>query len=360
MVIERDPEPSLRTICGEYMPHPSELPVPGWLGDEFLRFYSPFVVHELSWISITIGGREFRTSYKGYSIDRRVMIRSRVSEAAERGANIRLGEAFVGAERTSEGWRLITTKGVYGARFLIGADGYPSRVASLIDARSPSSCDDVAIAFPLEVRVEGIHPDGMRLFIDPRIAPMTYWWIIPRSEDRANVGLGVRLSRVRGFDPKKALKEVLRRLGVRGGIGRVMGRHVPVGGIVEPLAQGGAFLVGDAAGMVIPSNGGGMHTAVLAARILVEALEDEDPVMRYAEMVSKWIRPMVDTGLVHRRAADLLMKLGLTDSFLVKLIPEGAVREVIRFERSTFYPLLFLLSLLYPAVRDRVGTHPRC
>ena len=261
------------------------------------------------------------------------------------------------ARPVDDSYELRTSKSRYRARYLVGTDGFDSRVAKLINGNTTLRCDDLALAFSTEVAMEVNEPDVMRLVINESLAPGTYAWIIPRSESTANVGVGVRLNMIDGFDPKRALREHLVRLNVTAEP-ELRGRYVPAGGMLSKVQEGGIFLAGDAAGMTVPSNGGGMHTGIIAAYLLARSLADDRP-ENYVSSVDRVVKPMVDTGLTHRRAADFLLRTGLLWRTL-RFLPRSLVEEVIRVERGPYYPLLKLLSSLYGRVRGKVGSYPAC
>ncbi len=358
LVIEKDPRPGTRTICGEYLPDPGSLGLEGEIASAYMSFFKPFIVHTMERITMEIGDREFTTNYTGYSVDRREMVISRLEESVVEGSTLRTKEAFITARLSGDAYEVRTSKDRYVARYLVGADGFDSRVAKLINGSTAIKCDDLALAFSSEVRIEVEEPDVMKLVINESLAPGTYAWVIPRSEGVANVGIGVRLSMMNGFDPRRAFKEHLIRLGAAAIEPKLRGRYVPAGGMVGKLHEAGIFLAGDAAGMTIPSNGGGMHTGIIAAYLLAKSLADGSP-RSYISSVNRIIRPMVDTGLTHRRAADFLLKTGLLWK-TVKFLPRSLIEEVIRMERGPYYPLLKLLSSLYGLVRGKVGNYPAC
>lgn len=357
LVIEKDPKLGLRNICGEYVPDPASLGLEGSVASSYLTFFKPFVLHEMDEIVVEIGCRDFHVIYSGYSIDRRAMILERLRESSEKGADIRTGETFITAS-LEEGFHLVrTTRGSYKVKYLVGADGFNSRVARLINKRTPLMCDDVALAFSKEISLDLEEPEAMRLIIDEALAPGAYAWLIPRSEKSANVGIGVRLNMLEGFNPRRALYNYLTKLGINADH-EIRGRYVPAGGMIEVIHEGRTFLAGDAAGMTVPSNGAGMHTGIIAAYLLARSLAAGRP-KDYVAQVDQLIRPMVGLGLTHRKAADFLLKTGLLRRTL-SMLPNSLIGEVIRVNRGPYYPLLRLFSSLYPLVRGRVGSYPAC
>lgn len=357
LTIERNPYPG--AICGEYVPDPSSLRIRGDLGSKYFEFVSSFIVHKLHSIRIELFERTFRTPYIGYSIKRRDLLWERLKQAEEEGAQVLFKESFLSLKRKGGLYRVLTSRGEYSAKYIIGADGFPSRVSSTIGGNE-IDCDDVSIAFPFEVDLNIDDPSEIKLFFDEKVAPGAYAWVIPRGDSRANVGLGVRMSMYNASETLKQIRDFLSRIGVS--IDRcrnLRGRFVPVGGIVRVLASNGIFLLGDSAGMVIPSNGGGIHTAVISAYLLSISLESDSPEREYVSSISKHVKPLVDDGLTYRRAADALMRLGILRR-IVNVIPESVVAEVITGNRGSYHAILKLASYLYPLSKGRGGSYPAC
>jgi digeranylgeranylglycerophospholipid reductase len=108
--------------------------------------------------------------------------------------------------------------------------------------------------------VDGPLGDGIDLYFG-RDAPEGYGWAFPRAHD-VNVGLGV--PRV---PTGQTLGTLLDRFVHRQHLGSVRERTawwVPVGPPPPTLVQGAVLLCGDAANLVMATNGGGIPTAMLS------------------------------------------------------------------------------------------------
>jgi len=199
--------------------------------------------------------------------------------------------------RKIEGQRVITNDGEFVGEIIIGADGPNSLVSSSCPAFAPNS-ELVTCAF---VIAEGdFFENHIELWLDQRF-PGGYFWLFPKNGE-ANIGLGVR-------GPKHVraiLNNMLENLAsqrqfkikIRGG------GVVPVGGLKKRIASEHVALVGDAAGMVFPTNGGGTAQAMLGGKILGEVIHDRLPLSEYQGRIDKIMRPALKRSLRTRQLVD--------------------------------------------------------
>ena len=149
-----------------------------------------------------------------------------------------------------------TTAGDFQGKVIIGADGPKSTVAKTVGLPAPSRygqciCCDMPGDFP---------PITQMHF--GQVAPGGYAWVIPKAKS-ANIGLGVQHK-----ISKKPLTELFKTFKTQfdGEATWTSGGPVPVSGPVDVTVKGRAMLVGDAAGFVIATNGGGIITAMIGGR----------------------------------------------------------------------------------------------
>src|SRR5262249_35277773 len=125
----------------------------------------------------------------------------------------------------------------------------------------------------------GFDPRFLHCFADSQIAPGYIAWVVPGvgttqigvAATRPNKpDLGGFLRRLKAFCGLREIKAVERRSGL-----------IPCGGTLGHLGSHRVMLVGDAAGMVSPVTGGGIHTALQfgrrAAQLVSDHLEDRGP-----------------------------------------------------------------------------------
>ncbi len=172
-----------------------------------------------------------------------------------------MGDEFVTVRSNGDSYR---------ARTLIGADG-----ANGIVARSAGLASDgqrAAVALEANLAAEnGLgHLWESKVAVDLGGIPGGYGWLFPKG-DHINVGVGgwkhvgptlrARLSALCSFlDIDESKLTDLR------------GHHLPLRAKSAPIARGNTLLVGDAAGLVDPLSGEGIHGAFVSGRLASEAV----------------------------------------------------------------------------------------
>ncbi len=238
------------------------------------------------------------------------LMRWMADEAARAGATLMYGRKFEGGTQHDRGVAL----GDIHARFLVGADGARSRVARCFGLGV-----NAHFLAGLEIECEPLAAvDGrfLHCFADSRLAPGYIAWIVP-GVNATQIGLAA--SRPHRPD----LAGFLQRLKHHFDIGsiRVTTRRsglIPCGGVVRILGHGRVLLVGDAAGMVSPVTGGGIHTALhfgrRAAALVADYLDDrgEHPVVAMTREA-----PRYRAKLAMRRLMDMVPPNGLINAALM-------------------------------------------
>jgi len=114
------------------------------------------------------------------------------------------------------------------------------------------------------------------------VAPGGYAWVFPK-EDQANIGLWIQRKMAGGRSLNQYAEDFISRFD-----GEVSFRgagSLPMSGTIKSFVKDNYLLVGDAAGMVLPSNGAGITIAMIGGRIagqvIVEHLRDGLPLEEY-------------------------------------------------------------------------------
>jgi len=188
---------------------------------------------------------------KACVVDRCVLDSEMAAAAAEAGAEFRLKTSVV----SLDGNHAITrgTRGMeeVGFSVLIAADGVRSAIARMLGL---GRAEFVLGGLQAEVPYEG---DSRFVGIHPHASPEFFGWVIPIGNERARVGLcGEGDLRGRLMDllgPRK------------GGVLNLVSGAIPLGVIGRTYGPR-TLVVGDAAGMVKPTSGGGIYLGVRSAR----------------------------------------------------------------------------------------------
>jgi len=242
--------------CGEFVPAPHELAdLFGCreLIDRAFEIPPETVLRETRTMAcISPFGHEFRFPLAGCTVSRRAFDKALAARAEGAGAELRFPLGVTGVRddvvETAGG-------GSFHAKVVIGADGPISTVG-----RSVGFSPRRELFRMITATVDGPLDSEIDVYFG-RVAPGGYAWRFPRATD-ANVGLGVAKI------PRGAsLGGLLDRFLAREGLGPARARTtwwVPLGPPPESLVRGRSLFAGDAANLVMATNGGGIPTAMLS------------------------------------------------------------------------------------------------
>jgi digeranylgeranylglycerophospholipid reductase len=289
--IDKRKKPGFPVQCGEFMPSPEEMAllmpdVPE--AKKFFTFSSEFISTYTNKISFfSPKGRVIQTSFNGYTIHRGDWNSHLVEEAEKNGAEIWRSACAVSCKNNSvkisqNGERPIKVN----FKVLIGADGVNSRVAEwvgLTEKRSPNN-----FAIVKQHLISGINsyeydPTNVQMFFGEEYAPGAYAWIIPKNENTANVGAGVRAPMLRNqMNVSKALSNLINKHPIASNIlhgaeiQQTIAGVVPVGlpfkNTVDVKKK--TLLIGDASCQVVSSVGGGIPPSMVSSSIAANTIHN--------------------------------------------------------------------------------------
>lgn len=248
--------------------------------------------------------RHLDLSAPGYffqATDTAGVLRWMADEAERAGADLLYGRKFENAVVHDRGVAL-NELGIH-TRFLIGADGAKSRVAERFGLGRNRQ-----FLAGMEIECEPLADFDARFlhcFADSRIAPGYIAWVVPgvgatqiglAATRPAKPDLGGLFERLKPHCDIKQIRVRERRSGL-----------IPSGGVVRKLGSGRVLLIGDAAGMVSPVTGGGIHTALhygrRSAHLVADYLGDRGahPALTLAREVPRYrikrlMRAVLDTA----------------------------------------------------------------
>jgi len=273
----------------------------------------PLVVNRVRALVYAPNGKSVKLNDVGFLINKSVMLQEIAAQAASLGAEIHVNEAFLDLARKNDLFLVKTTRGEYSASVVIGADGYNSKVARALGVLEKSEPIPT-----LQYVMAGCQPeisDAIRIYLGNEIAPKGYAWIFPISDRIMEVGLGVR-----GAPIKPYIDKFVKMIGNELGKAQVIdsrGAPVPVGGVISQYIFDGAFLIGDAAGMVIPLTGGGIHSSIsaglAAGEVAGKASQDGDVSKERLSEFNEKYKPWLDRIRKSLKVMRILEKLGDED-----------------------------------------------
>jgi flavin-dependent dehydrogenase len=174
---------------------------------------------------------------------------------------------------------------------IVGADGPLSLVAKHF---SMGSIEDYIVTYKADFEVEIENRGVVDLFFDNRIAPGFFAWLCPNSDDVMEVGIGIDSkygNSKAAFDKFLKLEKVSRHL--KGG--KMVDGYASIipmrttRKVVDESKE--VLLVGDAAGQVKPTTGGGVvfggNAAMIAAEVIRDHLREGESLGRYGRLFRK-------------------------------------------------------------------------
>jgi geranylgeranyl reductase family protein len=222
-------------------------------------------------VSFRLGSAFERTSMEplSYMTQRRLLDAYLAEQAIAAGAAFHDGVAV--REVTVDGGEAVVRAngGVYSARALVGADGANGIVARALGL---TPAGETAVALEANVPADGELLDRWRdaIALDFGGIPGGYGWLFPKG-DHLNVGVG-GWAWV-GPTLRERLSALCRHLEIdEAQIYGLRGHHLPLRAPGAPISGERAALVGDAAGLVDPLSGEGIHAAFVSGRLAAESI----------------------------------------------------------------------------------------
>jgi len=255
LLVDHRPELGHPVQCGEFVPAPNELADLFGCRELIARAFevpeSTVLRSTRTMACISPFGHVFRFPLAGCTVSRRAFDKALAVRAEGAGAELRFPLGVTGVRDDL----VDTVGGSIRAKVVIGADGPISTVGRSVGFQPRREMFRMITA-----TVDGPLDDQIDVYFG-RVAPGGYAWRFPRAHD-ANVGLGVAT-----VPPGVSLGSMLDRFLAREKLGPGRARTawwVPLGPPPASLVRGRALFAGDAANLVMATNGGGIPTAMLS------------------------------------------------------------------------------------------------
>jgi digeranylgeranylglycerophospholipid reductase len=208
----------------------------------------------------------------GYILERRVFDYELAKQAASYGVEI-ITRAYVNGLLIEDG-KVCGVKYEYKgeqkqlrSKVVIAADGVESRVGRWAGIKTHINFRDMESCTQITASNIEVNSDTLYFYFGKDVAPEGYFWIFPKRNKSANIGLGVS-----GAIGKKTSSQTF--------LNKFMDEHYPnapiltqiAGGVpssitLEKISAKGIILVGDAARQVNPLSGGGIVSGMIGGKI---------------------------------------------------------------------------------------------
>ncbi len=268
--------------CGELVPTNEEMrrlcpKVPNI--DDLLRTPEHAISRKTSEMHLVPpSGKPLRFQFEGYMLNRVAHDEALVDLAKSRGAeylvNSRVDSIDGNTVKLRSGREL-------NAKVIVGAGGHN-------DPLRRTFWNESSLKIPVKfVLMDGDFGDAVELHFGS-MAPGGYAWMFPKNRG-ANIGVGIQNK----FSKNKNLNDLSNDFISRyeGDITFSGAGSLPMSGSIKTFVKGNYVLVGDSAGMVLPSNGAGITIAMIGGRIagqvISENLKNGTPLSEYEKRWNK-------------------------------------------------------------------------
>lgn len=293
---------------------------------------------------------------KAYVVSRKMFDRKLVKMAVDAGVNVSIKTRAIGLDRSNKLQKLsVLQNGIQKtitAGVVIGADGVRSNIAKMADL---GQVQEVLSGIQIEAPYLSNDMEFVELFIGPQ-APGFFAWTVPVSDKISRIGLAVaksdELHAIQYLnDLLNSDQGVLTRYG--GGALDIVYGGIPLGPL-KKTATDGVLIVGDAAGQVKPTSGGGIYTGATCAKIAGEvaalaAIDEDASKDRLNEYDKRW-RAKLDRELSIGMKIHRFMN-GLNDTEINELLGSmntPSVLDLITEYGDMDHPSILIKKLLSP------------
>ena len=264
-------------------------------------------------------------------VDRVAYVAAFGQRAQQAGAKYILGQRVHRVTQEPDGVTVITERDRYRARALVLAAGFGSPLTRQLGLGSVP--DHVtAVQASVDSSNSTSNSKGIEVYLGRHIAPGFFAWLVPTTDGQALAGLLTRRTAQVYFN------DFLQRLRQENRITRVASGPGIWGIPLRPLKRthlDRVLVVGDAAGQVKPTTGGGIYYALLsselAAQTLGEALDSDDlsahALSRYQHRWRNLLSRELDVGYSARKLFELLSDQQIS-SLVTQAIKNGIQAEL--------------------------------
>lgn len=215
---------------------------------------------------------KFDSKQEGYVLERRIFDYELAKSAVDEGAQI-LTRAYVNGLLFDDG-KVSGVKFEYNgdqkeakAKIVIAADGVESRAGRWAGLKTHIDFRDMECCSQITATNVPIDTDTLYFYFGKDVAPEGYFWVFPKGENIANIGLGVSGMVGKERSAQSFLNSFMEKHYPNASILTRIAGGVPSTVTLEKISAPGIALVGDAARQVNPLSGGGIASGMIAGSI---------------------------------------------------------------------------------------------
>lgn len=280
-----------------------------------------------------------RDNVQAFTVDRNALNEGFIKEAKRAGASYLWGCSVEDVSYLPDGIsvRVISDScsKALKAKILINAGGYNPK---LLKRLSGALYDDFAIGAQVDVSCDGT--GETEIYLGNSLAPGFFGWVVPFGEDKARVGL---ISRSDAHAKTKGFIETLRKSRDINALSDIALRPIPLKPVKKTYGER-MLAVGDAAGQVKPTSGGGVYFGLIAAECAITAIDSafkignfgEKQMSLYQTLWQKELNSDIRRGLLARKFYECLSDKQLNTLFSfaknTKYLEELANDESLTFD----------------------------
>tara|TARA_B100000686_G_scaffold352750_1_gene455831 strand:+ start:2171 stop:3271 length:1101 start_codon:yes stop_codon:yes gene_type:complete len=206
-------------------------------------------------------GKGLEYDFEGVVLDRVAHDEALVELASSAGVEYLLGHRV----ENIDGESVILSNGEsLRGRIIVGAGGHNDPVRRQF-------WEEGSLNIPVKfVLKEGSHSDALELHFGS-VAPGGYAWVFPK-DSGSNIGVGIQRKMSGGRSLNQYADEFISKF--EGEVTFRGAGSLPMSGTISSFVKGRYLLVGDSAGMVLPSNGAGITIAMIGGRIAGQVISE--------------------------------------------------------------------------------------
>jgi len=330
-LLEKKKTIGLPVRCGELLPHPSEMHrlFPNVKDAEELIEPPKNTLANITEYTELIDptGNKLTSRFKSNIIFRDKYDQALVERAMDAGATIKYSAPVISVSGNgSVHVNDMGTNKKFKARVIVGADGPRSILTEGVRRENY----EFAICFTTIMENVNVDENSVQMYFGKEYSPGAYAWIIPKGDQTANVGLGIRKRFTDNLKIKKYFQKFIEehptasRLLEGGRIISSSSKLVPIEGPFSNVVtkRGNMICIGDAGGFVMPHVGAGIPSALLTGRIgagaILKHLQGGASLSEFERMWRNEIGNRMKNSLRIRKFTDSLLLNGSVSSFFNK------------------------------------------